>query len=87
MNTFFLIFVGLPAFEIFLMIKLGGKIGWINENSINNDIKNALKNLEVGDYTDPILTPSGFLILKIDEIKTKQIDLKSTDIGWFFLSC
>ena len=55
--------------------KLGGKIGWINENSINNDIKNALKNLEVGDYTDPILTPSGFLILKIDEIKTKQIDL------------
>ena len=33
------------------------------------------KNLEVGDYTDPILTPSGFLILKIDEIKTKQIDL------------
>ncbi len=55
--------------------KLGGKIGWINENSINNDIKNALKNLKIGDYTDPILTPSGFLILKIDEIKTKQIDI------------
>ena len=30
MNTFFLIFVGLPAFEIFLMIKLGGKIGALN---------------------------------------------------------
>jgi len=55
--------------------KLGGKIGWINESSINNDIKNALKNLKVGDYTDPILTPSGFLILKINEIKTKQIDI------------
>ena len=55
--------------------KLGGKIGWINENSINNDIKNALKNLKVGDYTRPILTPSGFLILKIDEIKTKEIDI------------
>ena len=55
--------------------KLGGKIGWINENSINNEIKNELKNLKVGDYTDPILTPSGFLILKIDEIKTKQIDI------------
>tara|TARA_B100000242_G_C42628730_1_gene296032 strand:- start:82 stop:504 length:423 start_codon:yes stop_codon:yes gene_type:complete len=27
MNTFFLIFVGLPALEIFLMIKIGGKIG------------------------------------------------------------
>ena len=30
MNTFFLIFIGLPAFEIFLMIKIGGKIGAIN---------------------------------------------------------
>tara|TARA_Y100001935_G_C16930130_1_gene325026 strand:- start:115 stop:537 length:423 start_codon:yes stop_codon:yes gene_type:complete len=27
MNTFFLIFIGLPAIEIFLMIKIGGKIG------------------------------------------------------------
>ena len=27
MNSFFLIFIGLPALEIFLMIKIGGKIG------------------------------------------------------------
>ncbi len=30
MNTFFLIFVGLPALEIFLMIKVGGVIGALN---------------------------------------------------------
>ena len=30
MNTFFLIFVGLPALEIFLMIKIGTKIGALN---------------------------------------------------------
>ncbi len=30
MNTFFLIFLGLPAFEIFLMIKIGSKIGAMN---------------------------------------------------------
>ena len=30
MNTFFLIFIGLPALEIFLMIKIGGKIGAFN---------------------------------------------------------
>ena len=30
MNTFFLIFVGLPAVEIFLMIKIGGEIGAFN---------------------------------------------------------
>ena len=30
MNTFFLIFIGLPALEIFLMIKMGGIIGALN---------------------------------------------------------
>ena len=30
MNTFFLLFIGLPALEIFLMIKIGGKIGALN---------------------------------------------------------
>ena len=30
MNTFFLIFIGLPILEIFLIIKIGGKVGAIN---------------------------------------------------------
>ena len=30
MNSFFLLFIGIPALEIFLMIKLGGKIGALN---------------------------------------------------------
>ena len=30
MNTFFLIFIGLPVVEIFLMIKIGGIIGAFN---------------------------------------------------------
>ena len=34
MNTFFLIFIGLPALEIFLMIKIGGKIGALNTISL-----------------------------------------------------
>ena len=34
MNTFFMIFIGLPALEIFLMIKIGGKIGALNTISL-----------------------------------------------------
>ena len=30
MNTFFIIFIGLPALEIFLMIKIGEQIGALN---------------------------------------------------------
>ena len=34
MNTFFLIFIGLPTLEIFLMIKIGGEIGALNTISL-----------------------------------------------------
>ena len=34
MNTFSIIFIGLPALEIFLMIKMGGKIGALNTISL-----------------------------------------------------
>ena len=34
MNSFFLIFIGLPALEVFLMIKIGGKIGALNTVSL-----------------------------------------------------
>ena len=30
MNSFFLLFIGLPALEIFLMIKIGGHLGALN---------------------------------------------------------
>ena len=30
MNPFFLLFIGLPALEIFLLIKIGGRIGALN---------------------------------------------------------
>ena len=34
MNSFFLLFIGIPALEIFLMIKIGGKIGALSTVSL-----------------------------------------------------
>ena len=34
MNSFFLLFIGLPSLEIFLMIKIGGKIGALSTVSL-----------------------------------------------------
>ena len=34
MNSFFLLFIGLPTLEIYIMIKVGGKIGAINTVSL-----------------------------------------------------
>ena len=49
--------------------KIGGKIGWINENSLNKKIKKKLDDLKIGELSEPIITPSGFLILKINDIE------------------
>lgn len=48
---------------------MGGKLGWIKESSLNNTINKKLKKLKKDDITGPILTPNGYLILKIDDIK------------------
>ena len=54
---------------------LGGKLDWINENSLNKNIRLALNNLKINDYTKPINTPGGFLILKINDIKNTKIKI------------
>jgi len=52
----------------------GGNLGWIDENSINNEILDELKKISVKSITQPIRIQSGFLILqKLDE---KEIQKK-----------
>ena len=56
----------------------GGKLDWINENSLNKNIIDKLVNLKINEHTQPIVIPGGFLILKINKIKTqkKEIDIE-----------
>ena len=49
--------------------KTGGRLGWINETSLNKKILKKLSILKIGEYSDPILIPGGFLILKIEDKK------------------
>ncbi|MDA7838290.1 peptidylprolyl isomerase [Candidatus Pelagibacter sp.] len=51
--------------------KIGGDIGWINENSLNDDIKKNINILQIGEITKPIILSSGILILKL--INTKKM--------------
>ena len=49
--------------------KIGGKLGWIKQNSLNKSINEELNYLKKGDITKPIFTPNGYIILKIDDIE------------------
>ena len=56
-------------------VKIGGDLGWINEKSLNNNIKKQLTLLNVGNYTNPIIIPGGALILKLKSIKEDKVKL------------
>ena len=52
--------------------KIGGDIGWINENSLNDNIKKNIKNLKHGQITKPIILSNGILILRLEDTKNLE---------------
>lgn len=57
----------------------GGKIGWINKNSLNKIFNDALLDLKIGEYSRPILTQAGFVVIKINDIKKDISDEQSIE--------
>ena len=53
----------------------GGNLGWIDENILNEVIKKEIDKIKVGEYTKPILTQNGFLIIMINDIKEEKIEI------------
>ena len=56
--------------------KLGGEIGWISENQISKKIFLAIKDLEIGEFSKPIITAGGIIFLKVNNKKkiNAQVD-------------
>jgi peptidyl-prolyl cis-trans isomerase SurA len=50
----------------------GGELGWITEKSLNPKIRNEIYNLDIGNFTNPIIIPGGFLILKLNKSKNEK---------------
>lgn len=55
--------------------KMGGELGWIDENAINKKIKKEINLLDDGDYSRPIIISGGALILKVNKTKETKIQL------------
>lgn len=52
--------------------KLGGKIGWVEENQLSKDILKYVIKLKINGISDPIKVPSGYLLLKLNNIKEEN---------------
>ena len=61
--------------------KSGGSLGWIYKNQLSKEIKDELSNIKIGEFTKPIITSGGFLILKLNNIKTENVKIdKNTQL-------
>jgi len=52
--------------------KIGGDIGWINENSLTDNIKKNINSLQIGEITKPIILSNGILVLQVINIKNSE---------------
>ena len=59
--------------------KIGGNIGWVNENSLNNEIKEKIINLKIDEISKPIILSNGILLLRVTNTKNteKSIDVEN----------
>ena len=55
--------------------KNGGKIGWVYKSQLSNKISNQLDKINIGEFTKPITTPGGFIILKIIDKKDQFLEI------------
>ena len=55
----------------------GGKLGWIEEETLNQNLKKIFDTMNENEFTKPITVPGGFMVLKIDKIEKKK---KNQDI-------
>ena len=56
--------------------KLGGEIGWVNQNQISKKIFNSIKDLKIGEFTEVINTAGGSILLFLNNKEKifKKID-------------
>ena len=55
--------------------KLGGDIGWIKENLLNDNIKKNIKDLNKEQISKPIIMSNGILILKVNNTRISEIEI------------
>ena len=60
--------------------KIGGKIGWVEEESLSEKILKELKKTKIGEHSDVIAFGNNFLILKIEDKKIEKLKRNKEEI-------
>ena len=55
--------------------KFGGDLGWISETQLNENLLNQIKLLNIKQLTKPIQVTNGYLIIKLNDKREKNIKI------------
>ena len=55
--------------------KNGGEIGWVYKSQLSDKIASQIDKLNIGEFTNPITTPGGFIVLKILDKKEQLLEI------------
>ena len=62
-------------FSISNSSKFGGDLGWINDTQLNENLLNKIKSLNIKQLTKPIQVTNGYLIIKLNDKREKNIKI------------
>ena len=57
----------------------GGNLGWVDENSISNDLKSKIINTKVGEISEPFFLPKGILLFKVKDKRVVENTINLED--------
>jgi peptidyl-prolyl cis-trans isomerase SurA len=60
--------------------KFGGNLGWVAEKNLSKNIVQIIKDLKIGEISEPIKIASGFLVLKIDNKKKETANIDKNEL-------
>ncbi|WP_440681729.1 peptidylprolyl isomerase [Candidatus Pelagibacter sp. HIMB1623] len=58
---------------------MGGKLDWIDSNSLNQKIKDVVKKMEINEYSEPIMVSGGFVVLQLNDVKKIEGIIKNEE--------
>ena len=62
-------------FSISSTSKFGGEIGWISQNQLNEVFLKEIELINTNEFTKPIQTTNGYLILKLNDKKETEAEI------------